>query len=38
VHELVYHDLRIENEGTGNNTIDEDISENVDAGQDSAVN
>ena len=35
VHELVYRDLRIENEGEAN---DEENSENVDAGQESAVN
>jgi hypothetical protein len=38
VHELVYHDLRLENEDDGSDTIDEEVLENVDANQDSAVN
>jgi len=38
VHELVYHDLRLENESDGHDTINEDIAESVDTGQDSAVN
>jgi len=38
VHELVYKDLRLENEDDGRDAIDEDVLKNVDAGQDSAVN
>ena len=38
VHELVYHDLRHEGVVDGSETITEDISENADDNQDSAVN
>jgi type II secretory pathway predicted ATPase ExeA len=38
VHELVYHDLRHEGVVNGSETITEDISENADDNQDSAVN
>ncbi len=38
VHELVYHDLRLESTGDKPETINEDISGNADTDQDSAVN